>query len=266
MQHKLKNLSDRKIAQLIIYLVLILDVVVLCRFSAGSSRFGPQIPGNPAAASDAAPEAGTSSYTAMMTAATTTATLETEIGLITSPAIPEATSSATLAVTPVFPGIDPVITSQWIFPMKTEPTTPTVGVFGAGRTSKRLHAGIDLYSPDGTEIYAMAAGRVQNIIVFYENLMAIEVVNHDGATIRYCELTPSVKIGDKVDLGQLLGKLKKNSDGTCMLHLELYAAAGSAALTQTKNKHYLYVSTRYGTFMRREDLVDPSGVYGLPRP
>ncbi len=266
MQDKQRNLSGRKIAQLIILLVFVIDIGILFRSGAGLNRPWPKVPGNQAVAavSIITEASAASSATSVATApATTTAAPAYTAIQATVPAVSETDASP--AAIPVFPGIDPAVAGQWIFPMKIEPSTPSVGVFGAGRTSKRLHAGIDLYSPEGTEIYAMTDGHVQNILIFYENLKAIEVVNNDGTTIRYCELTPLVKVGDKIVRGQLIGKLKKNSGGTCMLHLELYATAGSAALTQTKNKHYLYVSTQYGTFMRRQDLVDPSDVYGLPR-
>lgn len=112
----------------------------------------------------------------------------------------------------------------------------------------------------------MTGGKVRQIYLFYESLLAIEVENDDGTTIRYTELTPLVKVGDRVDQGQLIARLKKNSGGTCMLHLEIYATAGTGPLTQVNNKNYLYVPMQKKSYMRRSDLVDPSAVYQLTRP
>ncbi len=182
---------------------------------------------------------------------------------VTVTEIKEDNASATQTA---FPGIEQTVTDLWTFPLKIETRTPSQGVFGARRSGSRLHAGIDLYGADGTKVYAMAAGRVSKIYIFYEALLAIEVVNDDGTIIRYTELTPLVSVGDRVEQGQAIARLKKNSSGTCMLHLEIYATAGSGLLTQKDNNKYLYVTAKSGSFMRRSDLVDPSAVYQLPRP
>lgn len=198
---------------------------------------------------------------------TTTQTRQTkEIRPETTAATQSLASEASDISDELFFGISPDITSQWQFPLKVEPFTPKQGVFGAGRTSTRLHAGIDLYAPDGTEVFAMTGGKVTQIYLFYESLLAIEVENDDGTTIRYTELTPLVKVGDRVEQGQLIARLKKNSGGSCMLHLEIYATAGTGPLTQVNNKIYLYVPIQTKSYMRRSDLVDPGAVYQLPRP
>lgn len=177
------------------------------------------------------------------------------------------TATAVVAASDEFPGINPKLSGRWTFPMKIEPYTPAQGAFGTNRTSARVHAGIDLYAPSGTEIYAMTDGRVRDITLFYNNLMAIEVENKDGTTIRYTELEPLVKAGDAVSQGQLIAKLRKNYSGTCMLHLEIYATVNAGALTQIDNQaDYRYVAVGKKTFMRRSDLVNPSAVYSLARP
>jgi murein DD-endopeptidase MepM/ murein hydrolase activator NlpD len=177
-----------------------------------------------------------------------------------------ATSSESAAIT-TFPGIPVAITRLWTFPMKIEPYTPAIGFFGASRTRKRIHAAIDLYAPSRTVICAMTTGRVRDIYVFYQGLMAIEVENFDGTTIRYGELTPLVNVGDLVDQGQPIAKLRRNYDGTCMLHLEIYATVNAGPLTQIDNlDNYLYVPVKAKSYMRRFDLVDPSAIYSLRRP
>ena len=200
--------------------------------------------------------------------ATTRSTTQAQQPLVKTPETVVAATTTIILSEPdqSFAGISPDITSRWQFPLQIETHTPDQGVFGAGRTSTRLHAGIDLYAPDGTEVFAMTGGKVRQIYLFYESLLAIEVENDDGTTIRYTELTPLVKVGDRVDQGQLIARLKKNSGGTCMLHLEIYATAGTGPLTQVNNKNYLYVPMQKKSYMRRSDLVDPSAVYQLTRP
>lgn len=186
---------------------------------------------------------------------------------------PQPTAVPTVAVTEntapaatEFPGIDSRITSRWLFPLRVDTYTPAQGLFGASRGSSRAHAGIDLYAPHGTEVYAMTSGQVRSIYLFYENLLAFEVENDDGTMIRYTELEPLVKVGDRVEQGQLIARLRRNSSGSCMLHLEIYATSCQTPMTQTDNKsNYLYVSTSGRSFMRRSDLVDPTAVYSLPR-
>ncbi|HBP37601.1 MAG TPA: hypothetical protein DD640_02455 [Clostridiales bacterium] len=179
------------------------------------------------------------------------------------PSGPTAAPTAAPADEPVqdYPGIDRSITADWIFPLQVETETPVYGLFGSSRSSRRIHAGIDLYAPTGTPIYAMTAGWVQNIDDFYQGLSEIAIANQDGTTIRYCELIPSVSIGDQVVQGQQIGTLKQNYDGTCMLHLEIYATISSDPLTQTENlSDYLHVPVGKKSYLRRRDLVDPSAV------
>jgi murein DD-endopeptidase MepM/ murein hydrolase activator NlpD len=165
-----------------------------------------------------------------------------------------------------FPGIDPQITGQWRFPLKTEPYTPPAGVFGSGRTSRRIHAGIDLYAPTGTGVYAMTSGRVFSIGIFYQGLKSIVVENDDGTTLHYTELAPLVEIGDRIEQGQLIARLRRNNDGTCMLHLEIYAAIDDEPVIQDWNKDdFLYVPFETKSYNRRRDLVDPSAIYSLQR-
>jgi murein DD-endopeptidase MepM/ murein hydrolase activator NlpD len=213
---------------------------------------------------DAEQAATTAASDIAVTSSTTAQPQQTSVKSLETTATSQVQAADT-AAEPFF-GIEPGIFVKWQFPLKIEPHTPRQGVFGAGRTSTRLHAGIDLYAPDGTEVFAMTGGKVSQIYLFYESLLAIEVENDDGTTIRYTELTPLVKVGNRVEQGQLIARLKKNSGGSCMLHLEIYATAGTGPLTQVNNKTYLYVPMRTKSYMRRSDLVDPSAVYQLPRP
>lgn len=213
-----------------------------------------------AAAAGPAQQAFTSAGNAFPAALTAAPAASPAVGSKAGP------SAAPSAAPELFPGIADSVTRHWTFPMKCSPATPAVGVFGANRGS-RLHAGIDLYAPAGTEIFAMTAGRIRSIEVFYQGLMAIDIENDDGTTIRYGEMVQSVQVGDRVERGQLLGRLKRNHDGTCMLHLEIYASVRPDDLTQTGNvKDYPLISVHTRSFRRRSDLVNPGAVYTLSQP
>ena len=145
-------------------------------------------------------------------------------------------------------------------PMKAKWNNPIPGAkFGASRDNGRLHAGTDFFVPNGngTIIYAMTSGTVKEVTnVKYWNYF-IGIQNDDGSWLRYCEISPSVKVGDKVKQGQQIGKIIPNTypgNGGTMLHLEAYLGTTSGSLSNTSNKTYKYVSgTGYG---KRSDLID----------
>lgn len=125
-------------------------------------------------------------------------------------------------------------------PVKTVADTPKpgdAGFFGAVRKYD-IHTGIDLYTLDGAEVYALRGGVVVNIEVFtgpsagsdwWEDTSAILVEDAEGV-ILYGELTPveGLGVGDIVSPGQLIGFVKrvlrvdKGKNPTSMLHLEYY--------------------------------------------
>lgn len=137
----------------------------------------------------------------------------------------------------------------------------------------RLHAGIDLKQKPGTEVIAMTDGKVIRISKnFYGGTDAVEVQSTDGTIIRYTEISVSVEVGDTIEQGDLVGKIKKNNKGGgSMLHLEIYAGTATGPLSQTSNRlknttyDYLPVSNTAITYERRRDLVDPSGVMLLKK-
>jgi len=108
----------------------------------------------------------------------------------------------------------------------------------------------------------MTNGTVTAIYEFYPGTMAIEVKNDDGSVIRYGEIKPNVKVGDKVKQGQVIGKIIRNSKGgDAMLHLEVYKGDSSGSLTQKNNKTYKYVPE--ANYERRSDLINPMDVLRL---
>jgi RHS repeat-associated protein len=125
------------------------------------------------------------------------------------------------------------------------------GRFGDRRDNgRRTHAGIDLYAPVGTNVYALRSGIVlQNPYIFYNGSYALEV-NHGSFIARYCEINVKIGIqqGSKIIQGQLIGTVADLSLKNSMLHLELYSGRGVGPLTNRSNPPY----------MRRNDLIDPT--------
>lgn len=126
--------------------------------------------------------------------------------------------------------------------------------FGANRKGGRKHAGIDLYAPVGTPIYAIDDGEVTaGPYAFYLGTQALEVT-HPQFVARYGEIrgaAPGIKKGSKVKKGQLIayvGELKGLN--MSMLHLELYSGTASGSLTVRGSTPY----------QRRADLIDPTTV------
>lgn len=148
---------------------------------------------------------------------------------------------------------------NWICPLKDEFGEVTgTRTFASSRSSgKRAHAGLDFVAPHGTKVYAITSGTVQRVAVFFESTLAVEVLNDDGSILRYCEISTSLRVGDRVEQGDVIGKIMRSDVGTEMLHMEVYYGDGEGSLTQTSNKTYTYVDNSYN-FMRRSDLMDPT--------
>lgn len=172
-----------------------------------------------------------------------------------------------------------------IFPLRIKPLNDPTGpystrtwrlsqpdnaaCFGRGRGGGRLHAGRDLYGPDFTDVVAVAPGKVLRACSFYMQTDQVAVAHQtsDGRQfiVRYGELDPasvSVKAGDYVSQGQLLGKMGilKRDNGTrldfgigaaqvSMLHFELYT--GAAGMDNADD-----LSGSMPPYQRRSDLVD----------
>lgn len=116
------------------------------------------------------------------------------------------------------------------------PYLPHPGAFSKVRKN-HIHEGIDLYCPEGENVYAMEQGKIVNILPFtgklcssdwWEDTQCIMIEGKSGV-INYGEITVSnaLKVGQEIDEGQFLGKvktvLKKNKGRPMtMLHLELY--------------------------------------------
>ena len=150
--------------------------------------------------------------------------------------------------------------SAWTSPLKTS-FGEVVGsrTFASSRGGgKRAHAGLDFVAPHGTKVYAITSGTVRRVAPFFENTWAVEVVNDDGSILRYCEISTSLKEGDRVNQGDLMGTIVRAEESkTEMLHMEVYYGDADGALTQSSNREFTYVRNDKN-FMRRCDLMDPT--------
>ncbi|MBD2851028.1 M23 family metallopeptidase [Acinetobacter baumannii] len=145
---------------------------------------------------------------------------------------------------------------SYLFPLKARTNSYKNGFarFGSNRSGgKRKHAGCDLYAPTGTEIRAMADGKVRVVKGFYSGTDVIEIV-HKKHIIRYGEVLEGkslVKVGDDVKRGQTIGYVGKLTVQvpSMMLHLEMYSnPKDTSPLTVRGNNAY----------QRRSDLIDPT--------
>ena len=142
------------------------------------------------------------------------------------------------------------------FPINTEKDIKSfltgAGRFGAIRDGgKRLHGGCDIYEKEGTEVVAIEKGVVRRIsTAFYRNVGAIEII-HENYIARYCEIEPlDFKIGEIVEEGQVLGKIKKiDGISQSMLHFEMYSNTKDTSPLSVKDIN------EYG---RRKDILNPT--------
>jgi len=101
------------------------------------------------------------------------------------------------------------------------------GYFGANRTGKRLHAGIDLYAEVGTPVLASRSGKVTTAIE-KRGIGKYVVIAHPGNVVTlYGHLSEiDVSEGQLVRQGEVIGKVGKtgNANYTDMLphlHFEI---------------------------------------------
>ncbi len=149
---------------------------------------------------------------------------------------------------------NPEKSDKFLFPLKKRPVEDYKAkqrFFKAKRPGDRLHAGCDLIAPEGTEIRAVADGKIQLFYLFYQGTYALEV-DHDTFVARYSEvkpqLAPGLKIGSLVTRGQVIAHVGLMTSGSHMLHFELYSKKVTGPLTQRGNP----------PFQRRSDLIDPT--------
>ncbi len=121
------------------------------------------------------------------------------------------------------------------------PLAPHPGAFGVVR-KHHVHEGVDLYCPEGTEVFAVEAGQVVRVLPFtgpaasldwWLDTQAILVEGPSGVVV-YGEVTSLVTEGQRVSAGQCVGKVARvlrhdKGRPTAMLHLELHETGARAA-------------------------------------
>ena len=160
--------------------------------------------------------------------------------------------------------------ANWVAPVRANYLTivGTGRAFGASRSDgERAHAAIDFYvrGGHGVSVYAMESGIViEYVPYFYAGTSSVAIEHADGTILRYCEISSSLRVGDKVTRGQRIGKIIANTlDGGTMLHLELYAGTATGRLTDRPNETYDYApGTKYN---RRRDLMNPEFLAQITR-
>lgn len=142
---------------------------------------------------------------------------------------------------------------EFCFPLAFKPSPDWhsgARYFGARRDGgNRRHGGCDLLGPKGTQIYAIADGKlVRPAYNFYSGTHAVEI-RHGKYIVRYGEILPgSYTGGSTVKKGQPICKIGRLNSGSSMLHFEMYANGSSTAPLTVKS----------GPFRRRSDLIDPT--------
>lgn len=146
--------------------------------------------------------------------------------------------------------------ADFIFPLRQRPVSSYSNggrKFGASRSNgTRKHAGCDLIAPKGTEVLAMASGKViRGPYHFYSGAYALEIKHSNGEVVRYGEILKivpaGIRIGARIAQGQVIARVGQLQSGSSMLHLEIYSGTESGKLTQAGNK-----------YKRRNDLIDPT--------
>ena len=101
----------------------------------------------------------------------------------------------------------------------------------------RVHNGIDIAAPEGTQVMAAAAGEVYTI--YEDDVMGMTVVlrHQDGYTTTYSSLSEDlrVSVGDTVELGQVIGTV------------------GETALIETAMGPHVHFSVKHN-----DALMDPA--------
>lgn len=140
--------------------------------------------------------------------------------------------------------------------------------FGASRTNGRAHAGID-FAPTNQSlrpnVYAVASGVVLHNVYFWAGTHEVAVQKDNGRIVRYAEITSSLRAGNRVEQGQIIGQMVRNTSASpaTMLHLEYFMGNRTGNLTQDNpSQTYDHITSR--NYRRRQDLLDPTPFFALP--
>jgi murein DD-endopeptidase MepM/ murein hydrolase activator NlpD len=126
---------------------------------------------------------------------------------------------------------------KWIFPLPGKHHiyyAPHAAGFGTKRKYHH-HEGVDLYISEGTKVRAVEAGKIVGVHLFtgpsagspwWLDTSCVMVEGPSGV-VNYGEIDPAVAIGDNVEAGSIIGRVKRvirkdKGKPMSMLHLELY--------------------------------------------
>lgn len=144
-----------------------------------------------------------------------------------------------------------------IFPLPIKPTQnwhELPHAFGSPRENGRKHAGVDLYAPFKTPVYAIADGEViRSPYAFYDGTNALEVWHPGIGVVRYGEISSSKVValskGEQVKEGEIIAYVGLlDSLQRSMLHFEIYSEWAKGKMLTTANMPYKRISA----------LLDPS--------
>jgi phosphopantothenoylcysteine decarboxylase len=166
----------------------------------------------------------------------------------------------------------------WNMPVKSTylPVGNHPGAFGC-RRKHDTHTGVDLYTSDGANVYAVEPGIVTNISWFtgpkakydwWEDTQALMVEGKSGVVL-YGEISTKLNVGDIVKKGSLIGNVKRvlpehklrqdiKGHSTSMLHIELYEKGyrGDHALWLTEKPPALLDPTEYLKSINTYEVID----------
>ena len=107
--------------------------------------------------------------------------------------------------------------------------------YGFPRSGGRTHEGIDIIATEGTELYAVADGKITKVYEDYPGSLAgngIRLTTSDGTYFFYAhmsEVADGIELGVPVEAGQLVGYVgSTGNSGTPHLHFEAHPKGGAS--------------------------------------
>jgi peptidoglycan hydrolase-like protein with peptidoglycan-binding domain len=107
--------------------------------------------------------------------------------------------------------------------------------WSAARGSGRVHLGVDIVAAEGSQLYAVATGRISQIYTDAPGSLSgngLKIARPDGTYFFYAhlsQLAPGIAVGTPVTAGQLVGYVGRTGNAAGPhLHLEVHPGGGSA--------------------------------------
>jgi murein DD-endopeptidase MepM/ murein hydrolase activator NlpD len=100
--------------------------------------------------------------------------------------------------------------------------------WGDPRPNGRIHRAVDIFAPEGTELYAITAGVIQSLGTSSTGGIMLLLVGADGHNYWYMHLlgyAPGIAAGKAVRAGELVGYVGTTGTVNCPAHLHIQAYA-----------------------------------------